>query len=128
MMMEASSDAAAAVGDQQNVEELYQFLATTLGDVTIEDLKTKRTVKHTASPTVEDWKRNLAPHFDSFINPQPILCKNLFLKDAKKNSVWLVTASIETEIKLNNLSKFLGFRALRFAKEELLHELLRVKQ
>jgi Ala-tRNA(Pro) deacylase len=46
-------------------------------------------------------------------------CKNLFLKDDKKN-LYLITALADTSIKLKEVSKFLSAPGLRFANEELL--------
>ena len=106
-------------------DALYAFLADTLG-LTVEEISQRRTRKHAASPTVEEWKSNL--DMSSFMSPSPLLCKNLFLKDTKKDSFWLVVAQVDTEVRLSNLSKHLSLRTLRFAKEELLTSLLGVSQ
>lgn len=110
--------------------QLFQFLSEVLG-LPMEELTNERTKKHAASPTVEEWKHNLQEATASqggFLSAKPRLCKNLFLKDTRKDSIWLVVAHIETEVKLSNLTKHLGFRTLRFAKEELLTQLLGVSQ
>lgn len=52
-------------------------------------------------------------------------CKNLFLKDSKKN-FWLVVALFDTQIKLKNLSKIIHAPELRFADENLLQSYLGV--
>ncbi len=52
-------------------------------------------------------------------------CKNLFLKDSKKN-FWLVVALFDTQIKLKDLSKIIHAPELRFANENLLQSYLGV--
>lgn len=113
--------------DAEQRVRLFHFLSEVLG-LSIEELSQRRTKRHAASPTVEEWKSNLAAHSGSFISPAPLLCKNLFLKDTKKDSIWLVVAQVDTDVRLSNLSKHLSLRTLRFAKEELLTSLLGVKQ
>ncbi|XP_043916071.1 prolyl-tRNA synthetase associated domain-containing protein 1-like [Protopterus annectens] len=58
------------------------------------------------------------------------LSKNLFLKDKKKKSLWLVTVLHDREINLNELAKKLGVSSgnLRFADEAIMLEKLRVGQ
>lgn len=50
-------------------------------------------------------------------------CKNLFLKDDKKN-LWLVVALHDTKIALKDLSKQLNAPGLRFAQAEILLDIL----
>ncbi|MFH1643784.1 MAG: prolyl-tRNA synthetase associated domain-containing protein [bacterium] len=57
--------------------------------------------------------------------PQFGQCKNLFLKDSKKN-LWLVVALFDTQIRLKELSKKINAPELRFADEKLLLEFLGV--
>ena len=52
-------------------------------------------------------------------------CKNLFLKDSKKN-FWLVVALFDTQIRLKDLSKIIHAPELRFADENLLQSYLGV--
>lgn len=52
-------------------------------------------------------------------------CKNLFLKDSKKN-FWLVVALFDTQIKLKELAKSIHAPELRFADAMLLKEYLGV--
>jgi len=58
------------------------------------------------------------------------MCKNLFLKDKKKNSLWLVVAHKDTNVDMKKLTKNLGFQSgtLRFAAEEILQKTLGVSQ
>lgn len=56
------------------------------------------------------------------------MCKNLFLKDTRSGSLWLVVARVETEVKLSSLTKKLKLRTLRFAGEDILNEVLQVRQ
>ncbi|KAM4697718.1 prolyl-tRNA synthetase associated domain-containing protein 1-like [Rhinophrynus dorsalis] len=56
--------------------------------------------------------------------------KNLFLKDKKKKSLWLVTVLHDRQVNLNDLAKKLnvGSRNLRFADEASMLEKLKVGQ
>ena len=55
------------------------------------------------------------------------VCKNLFLKDKKKN-LYLLSAVHDKEIKLNDVAKAVGAKELRFADENVLLEKLGVTQ
>merc|ERR1719226_374422 len=55
------------------------------------------------------------------------VCKNLFLKDKKKN-LFLLSAVHDKEIKLNDVAKAVGAKELRFADENVLLEKLGVTQ
>ncbi|XP_059215659.1 prolyl-tRNA synthetase associated domain-containing protein 1-like [Centropristis striata] len=56
--------------------------------------------------------------------------KNLFLKDKKKKSLWLLSARHDRQVNLNDLAKQLGVGSgnLRFADEALMVEKLKVGQ
>ncbi|XP_006001598.1 prolyl-tRNA synthetase associated domain-containing protein 1 [Latimeria chalumnae] len=56
--------------------------------------------------------------------------KNLFLKDKKKKSLWLVTVIHDRQVNLNDLAKKLGVGSgnLRFAEETAMLEKLKVGQ
>ncbi|KAJ0066797.1 hypothetical protein NL108_002812, partial [Boleophthalmus pectinirostris] len=53
--------------------------------------------------------------------------KNLFLKDKKKKSLWLVSARHDRQVNLNDLAKKLGVGSgnLRFADEAVMVEKLK---
>jgi len=55
------------------------------------------------------------------------ICKNLFLKDKKKN-LYLLAAAHDKEVKLNDVAKKVGAKELRFGDESLMLELLGVSQ
>ena len=55
------------------------------------------------------------------------VCKNLFLKDKKKN-LYLLSAEHTKEVKMNDVAKKIGAKELRFADESLLFEKLGVTQ
>ena len=55
------------------------------------------------------------------------VCKNLFLKDKKKN-LYLLSAEHTREVKMNDVAKKIGAKELRFADESLLFEKLGVTQ
>ena len=55
------------------------------------------------------------------------ICKNLFLKDKKKN-LYLLSAEHTKEVKMNDVAKKIGAKELRFADESLLFEKLGVTQ
>lgn len=56
--------------------------------------------------------------------------KNLFLKDKKKKSLWLVSTRHDRQVNLNDLAKKLGLGSgnLRFADEAIMVEKLKVGQ
>jgi len=60
-------------------------------------------------------------------NIEGAICKNLFLKDKKKN-LFLLSAVHDKEIKLNDVAKAIGAKELRFADESILLEKLGVVQ
>merc|ERR1712179_779198 len=55
------------------------------------------------------------------------ICKNLFLKDKKKN-LYLLSAVHDKEIKLNDVAKKIGAKELRFGDESVMQEILGVSQ
>lgn len=55
------------------------------------------------------------------------ICKNLFLKDKKKN-LYLLSAEHTKEVKMNDVAKKIGAKELRFADESLLFDKLGVTQ
>ena len=55
------------------------------------------------------------------------ICKNLFLKDKKKN-LYLLSAAHDKDVKLNDVAKAIGAKELRFADEAVLLEKLGVTQ
>ncbi|XP_051946308.1 prolyl-tRNA synthetase associated domain-containing protein 1 [Xyrauchen texanus] len=59
-----------------------------------------------------------------------IVTKNLFLKDKKKKSLWLLSARHDRQLNLGDMAKRLGISAgnLRFAEESLMLEKLKVGQ
>lgn len=92
-------------------QELFKFL---------DSLKIKyRTHSHKPVFTVDE----AVDVFQEF--PPFGQCKNLFLKDSKKN-FWLVVALFDTQIKLKDLSKIIHAPELRFADENLLQSYLGV--
>jgi len=60
-------------------------------------------------------------------NVQGAICKNLFLKDKKKN-LYLLAAEHDKEVKLNDVAKKVGAKELRFGDESVMLELLGVSQ
>jgi len=60
-------------------------------------------------------------------NVEGAICKNLFLKDKKKN-FYLLSARHDREVKLNDVAKAIGAKELRFADENVMFEMLGVKQ
>ena len=52
------------------------------------------------------------------------MCKNLFLRDKKKQQHVVVTALAETNADLKHLGELLAVKNLRLAREEVLHEKL----
>jgi len=60
-------------------------------------------------------------------NVQGAICKNLFLKDKKKN-LYLLAAVHDKEVKLNDVAKKVGAKELRFGDESVMLELLGVSQ
>jgi len=55
------------------------------------------------------------------------ICKNLFLKDKKKN-LYLLAAAHDKEVKLNDVAKSVGAKELRFGDESVMNEKLGVTQ
>ena len=55
------------------------------------------------------------------------ICKNLFLKDKKKN-FYLLSARHDKEVKLNDVAKAIGAKELRFADEKVMFDMLGVRQ
>jgi hypothetical protein len=55
------------------------------------------------------------------------ICKNLFLKDKKKN-LYLLSAAHDREVKLNDVAKKVGAKELRFGDESVMKEVLGVSQ
>lgn len=60
-------------------------------------------------------------------NVQGAICKNLFLKDKKKN-LYLLSAVHDREVKLNDVAKQIGAKELRFGDESVMMEVLGVSQ
>eukprot|EP00092_Neocalanus_flemingeri_P038722 GFUD01042164.1.p1 GENE.GFUD01042164.1~~GFUD01042164.1.p1 ORF type:complete len:528 (-),score=132.90 GFUD01042164.1:315-1898(-) len=60
-------------------------------------------------------------------NVQGAICKNLFLKDKKKN-LYLLSAVHDKEVKLNDVAKKVGAKELRFGDESVMFEILGVSQ
>ncbi len=75
------------------------------------------TFEHPAAMTCEDILKHSLP--------APV-CKNLFLKDSR-NKLWLLIALPETTVHLKTLAKRIDAPELRFAKAELLKEVLGVE-
>ena len=55
------------------------------------------------------------------------VCKNLFLKDKQKN-FYLLSAKFDRDIKLSEVGKAVGAKDLRFGDENVMFELLGIKQ
>eukprot|EP01114_Cavostelium_apophysatum_P004623 TRINITY_DN14951_c0_g1_i1.p1 TRINITY_DN14951_c0_g1~~TRINITY_DN14951_c0_g1_i1.p1 ORF type:complete len:185 (-),score=26.97 TRINITY_DN14951_c0_g1_i1:5-559(-) len=106
---------------EENWTLLYHFLSKSL-EVSQEQLR-GRVQKHPPAHTIAEWLP-FAKDFDG------IMCKNLFLKDKKKGSLFLVVAVHDTEIDMKKLTKYLKFKSgnLRFAADEILYQSLRVPQ
>merc|ERR1711972_696075 len=60
-------------------------------------------------------------------NVKGAICKNLFLKDKKKN-FYLLSAAHDQEVKLNDVAKKIGAKELRFGDESVMKEILGVSQ
>ncbi|KAM6956435.1 prolyl-tRNA synthetase associated domain-containing protein 1 [Aplochiton taeniatus] len=95
--------------------ELETYL-TTLGIET-------NCVDHPPVFTVEE----MMPHLQEVSG---VVTKNLFLKDKKKKSLWLVSVRHDRQVNLNDLAKKLGLGSgnLRFADESAMIEKLKVGQ
>ncbi|XP_033835614.1 prolyl-tRNA synthetase associated domain-containing protein 1 [Periophthalmus magnuspinnatus] len=80
-------------------------------------------VEHPPVFTVEE----MMPHLQGVSGA---VSKNLFLKDKKKKSLWLVSARHDHQVNLNDLAKKLGVGSgnLRFADEAVMVEKLKVGQ
>ncbi|KAL6041170.1 Prolyl-tRNA synthetase associated domain-containing protein [Balamuthia mandrillaris] len=106
--------------DHKRRQALFEFLRTKVGITDAEG----RTVSHPPVHTVEAWR----PHVEELgLAATSIICKNLFLKD-KKGTIVLVFAHADTAVNLGTLGKHLKLRNPRFAGEDLLQEVLQVKQ
>ncbi|KAL6044054.1 Prolyl-tRNA synthetase associated domain-containing protein [Balamuthia mandrillaris] len=106
--------------DHKRRQALFEFLRTKVGITDAEG----RTVSHPPVHTVEAWR----PHVEELgLAASSIICKNLFLKD-KKGTIVLVFAHADTAVNLGTLGKHLKLRNPRFAGEDLLQEVLQVKQ
>ena len=93
----------------QTQEDLFEFLDTL--DIVEE------TIEHIPVMTVKDTY--------ALTLPDPV-CKNLFLKDRRKN-LWLLIALPDTVVNLKKLAKHLDAPELRFADADLLYKTLGVK-
>jgi len=60
-------------------------------------------------------------------NIKGAICKNLFLKDKKKN-LYLLSAVHDKEVKLNDVAKKVGAKELRFGDESVMLDILGVSQ
>ncbi|KAJ7341287.1 hypothetical protein JRQ81_005208 [Phrynocephalus forsythii] len=100
-------------------EGLREALDARLRDLGIEGLR----VEHPEVFTVEE----MMPYVQHL---QGAHSKNLFLKDKKKKSYWLITVLHDRQINLNDLAKKLGVGSgnLRFADEGAMLEKLKVGQ
>lgn len=80
-------------------------------------------VDHPPVFTVEE----MMPHLQEVSG---VVTKNLFLKDKKKKSLWLVSVRHDRQVNLNDLAKKLGLGSgnLRFADESAMIEKLKVGQ
>ncbi|XP_072771300.1 prolyl-tRNA synthetase associated domain-containing protein 1 isoform X2 [Nerophis lumbriciformis] len=79
-------------------------------------------VDHPPVYTVEE----MMPHLQDV---DGVVTKNLFLKDKKKKSLWLVSARHDRQVNLNDLAKKLGVGSgnLRFADEATMLDKLKVR-
>ena len=78
-------------------------------------------VEHEPVYTKEDMDRLGLPE-------KGILCKNLFLRDAKGKRHFLVTCDEKKKVDLKSLARQVGVNALSFASEERLEKYLKLKQ
>ncbi|KAK2896281.1 hypothetical protein QQF64_006337 [Cirrhinus molitorella] len=78
-------------------------------------------IDHPEVFTVEEMMPHLA-------HVSGIVAKNLFLKDKKKKSLWLLSARHDRQINLNDVAKRLGLGTLRLADESVMLEKLKVGQ
>merc|ERR1712098_676160 len=60
-------------------------------------------------------------------NVEGAICKNLFLKDKKKN-FYLLSARHDREVNLTEVGKKIGVKDLRFGDESVMFDLIGVKQ
>ncbi|XP_062375123.1 prolyl-tRNA synthetase associated domain-containing protein 1 [Sardina pilchardus] len=99
--------------------ELRKELETYLEELGIETVS----VDHPEVFTVEE----MMPHVQHLSGA---VTKNLFLKDKKKKSLWLVSTRHDRQVNLNDLAKklSLGSGNLRFADEAIMVEKLKVAQ
>jgi len=104
-------------------KEMFNFVSKATG-LSLEELSL-RTKQHPAAHTIEEWQP-----FATSLFPDAKMCKNLFLKDKKKGSLWLVVALFDTDLDMKKLTKELKFKSgnLRFAHEDVLLDTLGVKQ
>ena len=94
-------------------QEIYNLLKTK--GIAFEKLE------HEAVYTMEDMNK-------AGINAKGIVCKNLFLRDAKGKSHFLVTVSEEKRVDLKNLAERIGSTKLSFASADRLTAYLGVEQ
>lgn len=80
---------------EENRNALFAYLAKVL-NVTESDLR-GRTKSHPPAHTVEEWYP-----FASVSFPDGKLCKNLFLKDKKKETIWLAVARVNILVEMSN--------------------------
>lgn len=99
--------------------ELRKDLEKYLEELGIETVS----VDHPEVFTVEE----MMPHVQHLSGA---VTKNLFLKDKKKKSLWLVSTRHDRQVNLNDLAKKLGLGSgnLRFADEAIMVEKLKVGQ
>jgi hypothetical protein len=81
---------------EENRNALFAYLAKVL-NVEESDLR-GRTKSHPPAHTVEEWYPFASTSF-----PDGKLCKNLFLKDKKKGTIWLAVARV---LPLNLISNY----------------------
>ncbi|XP_020772694.2 prolyl-tRNA synthetase associated domain-containing protein 1 [Boleophthalmus pectinirostris] len=105
--------------DSRMSEELRAELEKYLQSLNIQT----NCVEHPPVFTVEE----MMPHLQGVTGA---VSKNLFLKDKKKKSLWLVSARHDRQVNLNDLAKKLGVGSgnLRFADEAVMVEKLKVGQ
>eukprot|EP01117_Protostelium_nocturnum_P001930 TRINITY_DN1257_c0_g1_i3.p1 TRINITY_DN1257_c0_g1~~TRINITY_DN1257_c0_g1_i3.p1 ORF type:complete len:184 (-),score=65.40 TRINITY_DN1257_c0_g1_i3:873-1424(-) len=110
--------------EENKRKELFRYLEETVGG-SAQDWEVNKTHSHPPAFTVDEWRS----HADKLF-PDAKMCKNLFMKEKKKNSIWLVVALEDTPVDLKKLTKYLGFSSgsLRFAPEDVLESTLKVKQ
>lgn len=88
--------------------------------------RTIQTHTHEALYTCENWQALLQPTFGT----SAYLCKNLFLRDKKKHTLWLAIAKEDTPVDMNALGKAfkMGSGNLRFAPDDVMSQTLGVEK